>query len=213
MTEKQLGKALTWTELQKMESSFTAESRGHALYSLYSKIPPRRGKDYRLMKLGNKNDSLGDDNFNYIDLQAKPPQFIFNVFKTVTRKGYGQYIATIPDELAVVLKKYIDEYSIRDGDFLFYNKTKDQPYTSSTFSSIISGIFKARSGIKIDMNALRHAYASHILSPSGSNFQRAKLEALSSNVRMSMNDLENIAKSMGTSAIELLNTYNKLDLE
>ena len=186
MSETQKAKALTWDELKNMDSSFT-ESRGHALYSIFTKIPPRRPKDYRVMKIG---IDKGDD-FNYLDF----PHFIFNVYKTATKKGYGKYIATIPDDLALVLKKYIDEYSLKDGDFLFYNKTKDKNFDSSTFSAMISGIFHARTGKKMDVNSIRHAYATHILSE-----------------KISQNELEKIAKAMGTSRMELMNTYNKLDL-
>ncbi len=186
MSETQKAKALTWDELKNMDSSFT-ESRGHALYSIFTKIPPRRPQDYRVMRIGIDSDN----NFNYLDF----PHFIFNVYKTATKKGYGKYITTIPDDLAHVLKKYIDDYSLKDGDFLFYNKTKDQPFDSATFSSMISGIFHARTGKKMDVNSIRHAYATHILSE-----------------KISMNELEKIAKAMGTSRNELMNTYNKLDL-
>lgn len=194
MSETQKTKALTWDELKNMDSSFT-ESRGHALYSIFTKIPPRRPQDYRVMKIGIDTDN----NFNYLVLSTPAdldfPHFVFNRYKTSTKKGYGKYIATIPDDLAVVLKKYIDDYSLKDGDFLFYNKTKDQPFDSSTFSSMISGIFHARTGKKMDVNSIRHAYATHILSE-----------------KISMNELEKIAKAMGTSRNELMNTYNKLDL-
>lgn len=186
MSETQKAKALTWDELKNMDSSFT-ESRGHALYSVFTKIPPRRPQDYRVMKIG---IDKGDD-FNYLDF----PHFIFNVYKTADYKGYGKYIATIPDDLALVLKKYIDEYSLKDGDFLFYNKTKDKNFDSSTFSAMISGIFHARTGKKMDVNSIRHAYATHILSE-----------------RISQTELEKKAKAMGTSRNALLNIYNKLDL-
>jgi integrase len=199
MSETQKTKALTWDELKNMDSSFT-ESRGHALYSIFTKIPPRRPQDYRVMKIGKANAT--DNNFNYLVLSTPVdldfPHFIFNRYKTATKKGYGKYIATIPDDLAVVLKKYIDDYDIKDGDFLFKSfapKTKDQTYDSSTFSLMISGIFHARTGKKMDVNSIRHAYATHILSE-----------------KISMNELEKIAKAMGTSRNELMNTYNKLDL-
>ena len=197
MSETQKAKALTWDELKNMDSSFT-ESRGHALYSIFTKIPPRRPQDYRVMRIGIDSDN----NFNYLVLGTPAdldfPHFIFNVYKTATKKGYGKYITTIPDDLAHVLKKYIDDYDIKDGDFLFKSfapKTKDQPFDSATFSSMISGIFHARTGKKMDVNSIRHAYATHILSE-----------------KISMNELEKIAKAMGTSRNELMNTYNKLDL-
>jgi hypothetical protein len=47
MTEIQKTKAVTWDELQDMETLFK-DKRSLALYSLYTKIPPRRVTDYRL---------------------------------------------------------------------------------------------------------------------------------------------------------------------
>lgn len=192
MTETQKTKAVTLNELQDMETLFK-DTRSLALYSLYTKIPPRRAQDYRLMKIG--KDVY--DNFNYLDLEKS--NLIFNVYKTSGK--YGQYISKIPKDLETILKEYVKEHNLEDGDFLFYSnpsgtlKTKNRSYASHAFSKVVSDAF-LKIGKKIDINAIRHAYATHVLKD-----------------RISQTELQKVASAMGTSRSELYETYNKLDLE
>ena len=187
MSENQKTKAFTWDELQNMETLFK-DKRGLALYSLYTKIPPRRATDYRLMKIGKENDPT---NFNYIDLGKS--NLIFNLYKTSDK--YGQYISKIPINLETILLEYIKEHNLENGDFLFYsNKTKDRSYASHAFSKVVSDAF-LKIGKKIDVNAMRHSYATHVLKD-----------------RISQTELQKVASAMGTSRSELYETYNKLDL-
>jgi uncharacterized protein (DUF2267 family) len=195
MTENQKTKAVTLNELQDMETLFSGkgDTRSLALYSLYTKIPPRRAQDYRLMKFG--KDVY--DNFNYLDLEKS--NLIFNVYKTSNK--YGQYISKIPKDLEMILKEYVKEHNLEDGDFLFYSnpsgalKTKNRSYASHAFSKVVSDAF-LKIGKKIDINAIRHAYATHVLKD-----------------RISQTELQKVASAMGTSRSELYETYNKLDLE
>lgn len=195
MTETQKTKAVTWEELQDMETLFK-DKRSLALYSLYTKIPPRRVTDYRLMKIGKDTDSA---NFNYLDLEKS--NLVFNVYKTSDRKGYGQYISKIPDDLETILREYVKEHNLEDGDFLFYSnpsgtlKTKNRSYASHAFSKVVSDIF-LKIGKKVDANAIRHAYATHVLKD-----------------RISQTELQKVATAMGTSRSALHDIYNKLDLE
>ena len=201
MTETQKTKAVTWEELQDMETLFK-DKRSLALYSLYTKIPPRRVQDYRLMKIGKDVD----DNFNYLDLVSDPEgleesNLIYNKYKTSDRKGYGQYISKIPEDLETILKEYVKEHNLEDGDFLFYSnpsgtlKTKNRSYASHAFSRVVSDIF-LKIGKKVDANAIRHAYATHVLKD-----------------RISQTELQKVATAMGTSRSALHDIYNKLDLE
>ena len=195
MTETQKTKAVTWEELQDMETLFK-DKRSLALYSLYTKIPPRRVTDYRLMKIGKDTDST---NFNYLDLEKS--NLVFNVYKTSDRKGYGQYISKIPKDLETILKEYVKEHNLEDGDFLFYSnpsgtlKTKNRSYASHAFSRVVSDIF-LKIGKKVEANAIRHAYATHVLKD-----------------RISQTELQKVATAMGTSRSALHDIYNKLDLE
>ena len=194
MSENQKTKAFTWNELQDMETLFK-DKRGLALYSLYTKIPPRRVTDYRLMKIGKDTDPT---NFNYLDLEKS--NLVFNVYKTSNK--YGQYISKIPTDLETILKEYVKEHNLEDGDFLFYSKpkgeqsskTKDRSYASHAFSKVVSDTF-LKIGKKIDVNAMRHSYATHVLKD-----------------RISQTELQKVASAMGTSRSELYETYNKLDL-
>ena len=193
MTETQKTKAVTWEELQDMETLFK-DKRSLALYSLYTKIPPRRVQDYRLMKIGKDVD----DNFNYLDLEKS--NLIFNVYKTSDRKGYGQYISKPPKDLETILREYVKEHNLEDGDFLFYSnpsgtlKTKNRSYASHAFSKVVSDTF-LKIGKKVDANAIRHAYATHVLKD-----------------RISQTELQKVATAMGTSRSALHDIYNKLDL-
>lgn len=197
MSENQKTKAFTWEELQNMERLFREQGskpegvrstkKNLALYSLYTKIPPRRVQDYRIMKIGKDTDPT---NFNYLDLEKS--NLIFNLYKTSDK--YGQYISNIPKDLEKILKEYIQEYNLEEGDFLFHSSTKNKHYETHSFSKVVSNAFQTI-GKKIDVNAIRHAYATHVLSE-----------------KMSQNELEKIGKAMGTSRMELIETYNKLDL-
>jgi integrase len=137
------------------------------------------------------------DNFNYLDLEKS--NLIFNVYKTSGK--YGQYISKIPKDLETILKEYVKEHNLEDGDFLFYSnpsgalKTKNRSYASHAFSKVVSDAF-LKIGKKIDINAIRHAYATHVLKD-----------------RISQTELQKVASAMGTSRSELYETYNKLDLE
>lgn len=95
--------------------------------ALYVLIPPRRNKDYLIMKILNKEPI--DNNYNYIDVKKK--QFIFNNYKT--KNTYGQQIINIPSELMEIIKKYLKyrkDANLKSSldDFLPQKK-------SSTFSS------------------------------------------------------------------------------
>lgn len=195
MSENQKTKAFTWNELQDMETLFK-DKRSLALYSLYTKIPPRRVQDYRLMKIGKDTDPT---NFNYLVLRTpsgldlEKSILVFNVYKTSNK--YGQYISKIPTDLETILLEYVKEHNLEDGDFLFYSGgTKNRSYASHAFSKVVSDTF-LKIGKKIDVNAMRHSYATHVLKD-----------------RISQTELQKVASAMGTSRSELYETYNKLDL-
>ena len=174
---------------------------------MYTKIAPRRAKDYRLMKVVIKKtakDSVDitklNTAFNYCICSQNnlPTRLVFNTFKTVSKRDYGQYVIDkIPTELSTILKEYIVESDLKTGNFLFHQEhNKHLEYTQGNFSKLISEeIFKLYSGQKIDINSIRHAYVSHVMTQ-----------------KLSANDLEKVAKSMGTSRTELINVYNKLDI-
>ena len=212
MDESQLAKSISWDDLLKLESLFDDKNQGtdftRSLFSILTKIPPRRPKDYRIMKVRikkNKKDKLDitklDPNYNFVVCSENklPTRLVFNNYKTASKKEYGQYIIDkIPPRLSKILQEYIVNSDLQTGNFLFHTeKDKNKPYNQGNFSTIISQkIFEEYSGQKIDVNAIRHSYASHIMKQN-----------------LSQTELGKIAKSMGTSVAELQNVYNKIDLK
>ena len=153
----------------------------------------------------NKKDTIDitklDPNYNYVVCSENklPTRLVYNNYKTASKKEYGQYIIDkSPPRLSKILQEYIVNSDLQTGQFLFHTeKNKNKPYNQGNFSTIISHkIFEEYSGQKIDVNAIRHSYASHIMKQN-----------------LSQTELGKIAKSMGTSVAELQNVYNKIDLK
>ena len=211
LSNEQRLKAISWENLLKMEPLFLDSNGGttftRAIYSIYTKIAPRRAKDYRLMKVvikKNAKDTVDitrlNTAYNYCICSQNilPTRLVFNTFKTVSKRDYGQYVIDkIPPDLSKVLKEYIVESDLKSGNFLFHQEhNKNLEYTQGNFSKLISEeIFQLYSGQRIDINSIRHAYVSHVMTQ-----------------KLSSNELERIAKSMGTSRNELFSVYNKLDI-
>ena len=93
----------------------------NTILALYTYIPPRRNKDYTLMKVA-FCDFVNDlpPTHNYYDI--KKQRFIFNAYKTATT--YGQQIVSIKDNAALikVLETYIKIHQIHkeiDGNYMY----------------------------------------------------------------------------------------------
>ena len=213
MNEKQKSKSITWSKLLALEPLFDDNNGGQpftrAVFGIYTQLPPRRNKDYRLMRIvikKKKKDTINisnlDTNYNWLLLSEKmlPTRIVFNAYKTVNKKGYGQYIVdTIPKKLADTLQEYIVDSELDTNNFLFHQeRNKNKQYDQGNFSTLISkDIFEKYTDQTIDINSIRHSYATHMLNKKNIS-QAKKLE---------------IAKSMGTSLKELDNTYKKIDLD
>ena len=104
MTENEAKNIISWDKFQELEdiiiNKYKAESAETALYYLYSQIPPRRSKDYRLMMLNvfkpkntnkNVNDEFSKDKNHYVVNKDGDLLFmIFNIYKS--QRHYGQQI-------------------------------------------------------------------------------------------------------------------------
>ena len=155
------------------------------LLSLYHLIPPRRNKDYQLMKVIKNSDSELSNDFNYIDLDKK--QFIFNNYKT--SRTYKNQIIDIPDELYNIITEYIKVFDIKDGDdgWLLVNPKTNKPYTNTnTITILLNKIFNS----KVSSSMLRKVY-------------------LTSKYSDKNKELEKDSKSMGTSVNTATNNYIK----
>jgi hypothetical protein len=118
------------------------------ILGLYVLAPPRRSKDYLLMKIDTKQD---DKQFNYLDLKKK--QFVFNNYKT--NKTYGEQIVNISDDLILLLKKYL-KYKKTDNNFLLNKFNGDEIKSDNAITRKLNKIF----GKNIASSMLRHIYLS-----------------------------------------------------
>lgn len=117
----------------------------YVLLSMYVLAPPRRNKDYMLMKYG-KND---DDDFNWYDGK----EVFFNSFKTV--KTYGSEKFEVSKSLREVLDMNVELFDIKEGDFLLLNEDGEQVLSSSGITKQLNRIFAPK---KISSSMLRHIY-------------------------------------------------------
>lgn len=123
----------------------------YLILSLYYLIPPRRNKDYVLLKvIANYNDKLPND-YNYIDMKNK--KFYFNNYKTA--KKYNQQVVDIPNELFNIISEYIKTLKIKFNDYLLYDINSNNPLNSNNaMTLLLNKIFKK----KISSSMLRKLY-------------------------------------------------------
>ncbi len=205
LSDNQRDKTPSLSDLVKLDKELTStfpttDFKDEALRALYLKIAPRRAQDYRLMIVlfgmtlaEAKKVKNFDTNYNYVlcGTDGVPKDFIFYNYKTA--ESHGRYTRSIPKDLGEILKIYIQKSRMKAGDFLFGIKPSfKEPYTQGAFSSLVKSAFHN----KADINGIRHSFASHVLKQN-----------------LSQNQLEMVAKAMGTSRSELVETYNKLDIK
>ena len=143
---------------------------------------PRRNLDWISIKI--KNINKEED--NYIDSKG---YFIFNKFKTAKyhEKDSLERRVPVPKELLARIKKFS---KISDNDYLLYHEKNGLPFTSSYFSKKLQQIY----GEGITTDVIRSIFISNIYKD---------LPALQ--------QLEDIASSMGTSINASLGFYVKKD--
>jgi len=121
----------------------------YVILSLYTLIPPRRNKDYQLMKLIKKfNEDLSKD-YNYYD----GSKFYFNNYKT--RGTYNLQEIEVPANLKVILDFHIKANNIKNDEYILYDYKKQTEIKGTNgMTLILNKIFKKRIGA----SALRRAY-------------------------------------------------------
>ena len=182
LTEKERTNIIPWAEIIKPSDELTDSEA--ALVACYTLFPPRRVKDFGLMKLTTTDEGI-DDAYNY--LCENPPKLIFMNYKTSSTFGRQEF--ALPAKLATKLKAHTATLSA--GDFLF-GKSKTAPYVS--FSSQVSKVFKKHTGKPLSVNLLRHSYITHYL-----------------NTKRSLASRKLVAKKMGHGLAQQLK-YDRLDL-
>lgn len=155
--------------------------QNYLVLSLYHLLPPRRNKDYQLMKfIKNYNDELNKD-FNYYDGK----RFYFTNYKT--RGKYSKQEMEVPPELKEIIDFHLKANDLKDGDFILRDFKKNSGLTgNNAMTGILNKIFKD----KIGASALRRAYLTNKYS----------------NVR---DELNQDVKAMGTSTEVAQNNYIK----
>ena len=165
-TEQQEKNWMKWDEIvnkfndmnSKLKKSYSNISESQyddlldtVILSLYVCLPPRRNKDYLLMKVSIDGKNMTDTKYNYLDMKKK--QFIFNNFKT--KKAFGQQIIDIPDECYNLLKKYL-KYKKGNTDFLLVKFNGDQLKSDNAITRRLNNVF----GKNVSSSMLRHIYLS-----------------------------------------------------
>ena len=130
--------------------------------------PPRRSKDYYLMKIIQpfKNDTMEDINkkisndFNYLVLKNRfiKPRFIFNNYKTVNK--YGRQDVPLSRKMNSKMNKYM-RYGVHSEWLLPAFTDPKKHIAPNTFTSFISHIFKDTIGKNISTQLIRTIYDTH----------------------------------------------------
>lgn len=167
LTTAEREKFVPWPTLV---ARFQKESKGPtklstsdlALFGLYVAIPPRRVRDYALMRVASEGDEL-DKNANWLVLGdgGRPVKMVIHRYKT--SKRYGPYTRKdIPSTLADALANYVNDADLADGDPLFPTM-KGTAYTSGAFSALVGSLFKRVTGQRASVNILRHSAITNFL--------------------------------------------------
>ena len=147
----------------------------YLILSLYTLIPPRRNKDYCLMKVVSNFTPELDSNFNYYDITKK--KFVFLNYKT--SKKYGRFDLSIPRKsgLQSIINKYLKhrdaKFALDDTDnHAFLIKPDGKPLDKSTdITKTLNKVF----GKAIGSSMLRHIFLTDKYS---AVFKASKLDSL-----------------------------------
>jgi hypothetical protein len=163
LTPKEEENWVDWHVLVKAVNVKNLTPRERALVSLYTLFPPRRGKDYRRMKIASKGDDVFDKDFNFLVLKGKTPhEFVFNDYKTY--KHYGtqrsdiegnQFLKVLKGSKKVngkfqivykkfsgILKDYIADAKLSVGDVLFPTDKGTVYQSTGAFTDITASAFE-----------------------------------------------------------------------
>lgn len=198
-----------WSDVANLYKRFTGAAKygvNHVLVALYTLIPPRRG-DYRtLVYLDHKPNftprvpskkrdrqirNQSDNPYNYIYPDGDTYEMVLTQYKTNDR--YGVYKTTLPEELATIIKGYINKFKIANDTVLFrtsnFAKKTGEPYTTvkeNSWSNKVTNAFKLKYDTHtLTMGNLRHMYiTSHITNDLTTNEKEAIALAMGHSIGM-----------------------------
>jgi hypothetical protein len=180
-TARQEENWMSWEEVMKCYNALDPKSIEHLATALYVLQPPRRNKDFSLMKVVPEYSETMDKAFNYMD--AKNKKFIFNNYKT--QGTYGSQEMDIPEPVLKVIEGHYKLKKKFEPFFLLHTKTNDQ-LSENGLTRILNKVF----GKKISVSMLRNIYLTE-------KFGGKKSE------------LQEVATSMGTSPVMVSQVYTK----
>jgi hypothetical protein len=106
--------------IQKREEMLQQKKlKYHFVLSLYTYIPPRRLKDYLMLKVISKEEYANDPMYNYYVWDTN--KFLFFNYKT--KKSYHKQVILIPDDLKTIIMHYTKFSKMAFGERYFNNKT------------------------------------------------------------------------------------------
>ncbi len=194
-TEKQKENWITREEIETLKKEYSEKAKEvvkgkvgrkdydimleNMILSMYVNMPPRRAKDYVLMKLED-DEKEEDKKYNYYD----GTQFILNQYKT--EKQYGQEKVQVPKVVKNDIAMYLDKTESLDKEFLITNYGGKPFNIINDMTRRLNKIF----GKKISVDMLRNMYYSH-------KYGDIKTDIIQD------------AKDMGTSLNTAMNTYTK----
>jgi hypothetical protein len=170
-------------------------SRQIAIMSMYVDIPPRRVKDYALMKITYIADPL-DTEFNWMVLNTsgRPTKMVINQFKTANQ--YGVYVLNkIPAPMADSIQAHVIDAKLGEGDALFGTK-KHAPMGTSGFSTLVGNTMEIILKKRTTVNILRHSRIVEFLK----------------STRLSVAQRQAMGTAMGHS-MTMQSYYNRLDTD
>jgi len=147
-TETQKENWISWAEVMEHYNGLNPASLEHMVLALFVLQPPRRSKDYFLMKIVPEyNDSM-DKEFNYLDW--KNQKMYFSNYKT--KGAYGTVSIDVSPELQEVLHNH---FPLKKKFTPFFLLTKNgERLPENGITRILNKVF----GKKISVSMLRNIY-------------------------------------------------------
>ena len=179
-TQTQEKNWIEWDQVIDHYNKLNPASLAHLVLALFVLQPPRRSKDYFLMKIVPEYNETMDKDFNYLDW--KNMRFYFNNYKT--KGAYGTQTVDVSPELQEVFHNH---FPLKKKFMPFFLLQRDgMRLPDNGITRILNTIF----GKKISVSMLRNIY----LSSKYGDQQKA---------------METDASLMGTSTDMASNVYTK----
>ena len=163
-SQKQEENWIEWKKIIKLRNKLkkdTSTTRKYLKYlaiCLLTYFPPRRTKDYAVMKMTSRESKTKDTNYNYCLISNGKMSFIFNNYKT--NKTYGRQEFIVPKQLKKVIVNWL-VHNTSQWMITTDGKSK-KPMAINTFTKCVTNIFNEYLGKKASPNIFRHSFISFL---------------------------------------------------